>query len=207
MRKFMPIQRILKVLMPVLLLALTACSSVVAVKVVDSFPNVVYEPLEYRAALVVSPEFSTYVASPNENTSIDIGSSQVELLGKAFRGLFQNVEVISSREQISPETEIVIIPSVREVQISTPSDSYLNVYEVWIKYNLDIEEADGEPIDSWFMPAYGKTPDSMMLSRSDAITDATTVALRDAGAKLLLDFFRIPSVYSWMERQKESSTP
>jgi len=75
---------------------------------------------------------------------------------------------------------------------------------VWIKYNLDIETPDGEPIDSWFMPAYGKTPDSMMLSRSSAITSASTVALRDAGAKLLLDFFRIPSVYGWMERQKES---
>ena len=62
-------------------------------------------------------------------------------------------------------------------------------------------------IESWFMPAYGKTPDSMMLSRSNAITTAATVALRDAGAKLLLDFYRIPSVYSWMERQQDAMTP
>jgi hypothetical protein len=27
--------------------------------------------------------------------------------------------------------------------------------------------------------------------------------LRDAGAKLVLDFFRIPSVHSWMERQRD----
>ena len=196
-----------KGLLPLTLVFLTACSSVVAVKVSEPFPTVVYEPRNYSAALVVGPEFSTYIAQPNENTSIDIGSSQVELLSKAFRGLFQSVEVVNSRELVSPQTQIVIIPSVREVQLSTPSDSYLNVYEVWIKYNLDIEASDGEPIDSWFMPAYGKTPDSMMLSRSDAIMDATNVALRDAGAKLLLDFFRIPSVYSWMERQQEPSSP
>jgi hypothetical protein len=130
----------------------------------------------------------------------------VDLLSKAFRGLFREVEVLSARAQLGPDTDIVITPSVLEVQLSTPSDSYLNVYEVWIKYNLDIESADGEAIDSWFMPAYGKTPDSFMLSRTEAIKEATIVALRDAGAKLLLDFFRIPSVYSWMERQRDLET-
>ena len=177
------------------------------VKVTDRFPNVVAEPRNVKASLIFDSAFSTFIAQPNENTSIDIGASQVELLEKAFLGLFQYVEVVSSKELISEDTQIVIIPSVREVQLSTPSDSYLNVYEVWIKYNLDIETADGQPIESWFMPAYGKTPDSMMLSRSNAITTAATVALRDAGAKLLLDFYRIPSVYSWMERQQDAMTP
>ena len=89
------------------------------------------------------------------------------------------------------------------MQVSTPSDTYLNVYEVWIKYSLDIADADGEQIDSWFMPAYGKTPDSFMLSKSNAIEEAAVIALRDAGAKLLLDFYRIPSVYNWViEKEK-----
>jgi hypothetical protein len=185
------------------LVILSACSSTVAVKVEEQFPNVVAEPKNISAALVFDQAFSTYIAHPNENTSIDIGSSQIDLLERAFKGLFQTVEVVSSKEMISPETELVIIPAVRQVQLSTPSDSYLNVYEVWIKYNLDIETAEGEPIESWFMPAYGKTPDSMMLSKSDAITSATTVALRDAGAKLLLDFYRIPSLYGWMQTRLE----
>lgn len=203
----MPIKLFKAGMLLLTLLVLGACSSVIAVKLNHTFPNVVSEPKDFSAALVFSHDFRTFVATPNENASIDIGSSQVDLMGRAFRGLFQRVEIVSSRDQVSPETQIVIIPSVREVQLSTPSDSYLNVYEVWIKYNLDIETADGEPIESWFMPAYGKTPDSMMLSRSDAITTASIVALRDAGAKLLLDFFRIPSVYSWMERQKELEDP
>jgi hypothetical protein len=95
----------------------------------------------------------------------------------------------------------VITPSVRETQLSTPSESYLNVYEVWIKYSLDIETADGVPIDSWFLPAYGKTPSSYLLSRTTAIEQATIVALRDAGAKLMLDFYRIPAIYGWMQQR------
>ncbi|MBT8058264.1 MAG: hypothetical protein KJO33_01640, partial [Gammaproteobacteria bacterium] len=106
------------------------------------------------------------------------------------------------------DTDLVIIPSVREVQLSSPSESYLNVYEVWIKYSLDIETADGVPIDSWFLPAYGKTPHSYLLSRSKAIQEASVVALRDAGAKLMLDFFRIPAIYGWMQqREVEGAGP
>ncbi len=42
----------------------------------------------------------------------------------------------------------------------------------------------------------------MLVSRTEGIEQATVVAIRDAGAKLLLDFFRIPAVYGWMERQR-----
>ena len=185
------------------LAVLSACSSVVAIKVEPQFPTVVFNARDVSAAIVFSPEFQTFVAKPNANTTMDIGSAQVDLLGKAFSGLFKQIEVVSSREEVSFEKGMVIIPTVREVQLSTPSETYLNVYEVWIKYNLEIESVDGEPIDSWFMPVYGKTPDSFMLSRAEAIEEATVVALRDAGAKLLLDFFRIPSVYSWIEQQQD----
>lgn len=185
------------------MIILGGCSSTVQIKIAQQFPKVVSEPKEIHAAIVFDQEFKSYVARPNEKTSIDIGTAQVDLLSNAFLGLFQKIEVVSSREQIGSGIELVIIPSVREVQLSTPSDSYLNVYEVWIKYNLDIETVDGEAIDSWFMPAYGKTPNSFMLSRTEAIEEAAIIAIRDAGAKLLLDFFRIPSVYSWMERQQK----
>ena len=185
------------------LVGLTACSSTVQVKVEQQFPNVVFEPRDFHAVLVFDQQFRSFVAQPNENTTIDIGSAQVDLLTKAFSGLFSRVDAVSSKAEVGPDAQLVIIPSVRDVQVSTPSENYLNVYEVWIKYNLDIETPDGVAVDSWFMPAYGKTPSSMMTSRNEAIEEAAIVALRDAGAKLLLDFFRIPSVYSWMERQQD----
>lgn len=197
-------RKIRKTIPLLLLVLLTACSSTTSVMVEQSFPSMVFEPQDYRAALVFAPDFRNYQATPVEGIFIDMGDAQVDLLAKAFRGLFTEVDVVTSRSEVSPDVDIVIMPSVLEVQVSTPSDSYLNVYEVWIKYNLDLETAAGEPIDSWFMPAYGKTPDSFMLSRTEAIEEATVVALRDAGAKLALDFFRIPSVYSWMERQRDT---
>jgi hypothetical protein len=182
--------------------ALSGCASTASVTVNSTFPDLVADPRPIHAAVLFNEEFRTYVATPNDKTNITIGNAQVQLLTKAFAGLFQRVDIVSSRDELQPGTELVITPSVREVQVSAPSESYLNVYEVWIKYNLEMTTPDGVAIDNWFLPAYGKTPDSMMLSRSNAIQQASVVALRDAGAKLLLDFYRIPAVYGWLEKRE-----
>jgi len=183
-------------------LLLGACAGSTNIMIEQTFPSVVAQPQALHATLVFDQAFRSYVATPDEHTQIGIGTAQVELLSNAFRGLFTQVDVVTSRDEIPPGTEMVIVASVREVQVSVPSESYLSVYEVWIKYNLEIETADGTGIDSWFLPAYGKTPDSMLLSRSTAIEQAAIVALRDAGAKLLLDFFRIPAIYAWMQEHE-----
>jgi len=163
---------------------------------------VLSEPKPVSASIVFDESFATYVAQPDKNTVIDLGTAQIKLLSNAFTGLFEEVEFVSDRETVNGDYKLVIIPSIREVQVSTPSDNYLNVFEVWIKYNLEIQSADGETIDSWFMPAYGKTPDAFMASKSNAIEEAAIIALRDAGAKLMLDFYRIPAIYGWMMEQQ-----
>lgn len=191
-----------------LIVAMTLASGcATSVRVEQEFPEVVSQPREMSAVLVMDQAFRSYQARPDKKTKIQFGAAQVDLLTKAFGGLFGQLTVVSSRDAAGTDADLVIIPSVREVQVSTPTDSYLNVYEVWIKYNLDIETADGVPIDSWFLPAYGKTPYSYMLSRSAAIEEATIVALRDAGAKLMLDFFRIPAIHGWMQQQVTMAEP
>ncbi|MDG2502165.1 MAG: hypothetical protein P8M77_07210 [Porticoccaceae bacterium] len=187
------------------LVILSGCSSSASVQLTSEFPQVLAEPKALSAAVVFEPSFATYIAEPNAKTVIDIGAAQVRLLRNAFAGLFSKLEFVASREEVTTDNAMVIIPSVREVQVSTPSDNYLNVFEVWIKYNLDLETTEGESIDSWFMPAYGKTPDAFMASKSAAIEEATIIALRDAGAKLMLDFYRIPAVNNWAaEEQKRA---
>jgi len=186
----------------IILVILSGCSSSASVQLTNDFPQVLAKPKPLSAAIVFEPSFATYVAKPNAKTMIDIGAAQVRLLRNAFTGLFSKLEFVTSREEITSENAMVIIPSVREVQVSTPSDNYLNVFEVWIKYNLDLETVDGEAIDSWFMPAYGKTPDAFMASKGGAIEEASIIALRDAGAKLMLDFYRISAVNNWVVEEQ-----
>jgi len=185
----------------ILIALLGGCSSSASVQITTSFPSVLSEPKPINASILIEDSFVTYVGTPNKNTRIDIGASQVDLLKSAFSGLFDNVDFVTSLDQITAGTDLIITPSVLEVQVSTPSDNYLNVFEVWIKYNLDIQSKDGALITNWFLPAYGKTPDSFMASKEKAIEQATVIALRDAGAKLMLDFYRIPAINDWLSRQ------
>jgi hypothetical protein len=153
---------------------------------------------------VFTDAFRSYVAQPNKDTQIDIGESQTRALIKTFDGLFETIEIVQSAEHASDQVDIIITPSVYEVQVATPSDNYLNVFEVWIKYNLELTDSQGQVITNWFMPAYGKTPDSFLVSKEKAIKRAATVALRDAGAKLVLDFFRIPAVNGVIKQKNDS---
>lgn len=190
----------------VLLLSLAViggCSSSASVQLTNDFPQILAKPKPLSAAVVFEPSFANYIAEPNAKTVLDIGTAQVKLLRNAFAGLFTQLEFVTSREEITTDNAMVIIPSVREVQVSTPSDNYLNVFEVWIKYNLDLETTEGDAIDSWFMPAYGKTPDAFMASKTAAIEEAAIIALRDAGAKLILDFYRIPAVNNWAVEERK----
>jgi hypothetical protein len=132
-----------------------------------------------------------------------IGNAQVELFKNAFTGLFDPVEFVSAEQEIQGQPSLIIRPAVREVQLSTPSENYLNVFEVWVKYNLEIRTADGEVLTTWFMPTYGKTPESSMASKSAAIEKATITAIRDAGAKLHLDFYQIPALKNWLAQHPE----
>ena len=107
---------------------------------------------------------------------------------------------MDSIEFVDESHDLIVVPSVVDVQVSVPSDNYLSIYEVWIKYNIDIRSSNGDNLDNWYMPVYGKTSNASW-SKNRAIGSATEMALRDVGAKLSLDFFRIPSVRRYLKNR------
>ena len=186
-----------------LLSVLAGCSASTSIQLDTNFPQVLAQPRPISAAIVFEESFSNYSAAPNQYTSMAIGNAQVELFKNAFTGLFDPVEFVGAAQEIQGQPSLIIRPSVREVQLSTPSENYLNVFEVWVKYNLEIRTADGEVLTTWFMPTYGKTPESSMASKSVAIEKATITAIRDAGAKLHLDFYQIPALKNRLAQHPE----
>jgi hypothetical protein len=175
-----------------------SCSTTTSLQINNQFPMVLAEPKPIRATILFDNNFINYKAQPIKGINLDIGTAQHQLFKNVFSALFADLKFIDSKTEAVIQDSLVIRPSVIEVQVSTPSDNYLNVFEVWIKYNLDIQTADGKTLTTWFMPAYGKTPESFGKSKSTAIENATITAIRDAGAKLMLDFYRIPAVHKWL---------
>ena len=176
-----------------IILIITGCVGSSNVQIGADFPTLITKPLDIKAAVVLDPTFVSYIATPNKSITIDIGSGQKQVWENSFLGLVKDVSFIDSAELIDKSYDLIVVPSVVDVQVSVPSENYLSIYEVWIKYNIDIRSSDGANLDNWYMPVYGKTSNASW-SRDRAISSATETALRDVGAKLSLDFFRIPSV-------------
>lgn len=94
--------------------------------------------------------------------------------------------------------DAIFAPLIEEFQLALPSKTKLDVYEVWIKYNMRLMAADGEYIADWVLTSYGKTPTESMRSAESAINDAAVVALRDLASSFSLSFTQVPEVRDWL---------
>ena len=81
----------------------------------------------------------------------------------------------------------ILEPSIEEYAFVTPRDAGSPFFAVSIKYRVNVYLPDGKLADSWGFTGYGTSP-SQGLSSTDAAAAATALAMRDAGAKLAVEF-------------------
>jgi hypothetical protein len=184
---------LVKITVIVCLFSLAACSGPLRVLVAGTYPRALTSPLPVSATLVMSDEFRNYVATPEGEISLDVGAAQSEMFETVMRPRFRELLVVSERPD-AITTDWLIEPTVSSTQIGVPAVTQLEVYEVWLKYRLNISDQQGNNITSWFIPAYGKTPDSFSKGRGAAIQSASEIALRDMGARVITDLHRVPEL-------------
>lgn len=186
------------------LLMTTACSTNVTVS--GDYPSALTKPLPYHVGLVMDNEFSnyTYESGNEQNVTMALGASQSKLFNQIFNDLFSNNSKLQSKPgKTGQGIDLIVVPHVEEVQLAMPFETRLNVFEVWLKYNVQVFDSDGEPIADWLMSAYGKTQTRFLKSEEEALNQATTAALRDAGVRLIIGFKRVPEIRDWLENQTQ----
>ena len=167
------------------MLLLSACASSVVVK--STFPKPLVPALPLDGSLVLTEDFKSYTYLENAKErkslkSLDMAEAQIMLFENVFDSLINMVgpEV--------PNKDLIIMPELLDFQYSSPSETQLKQYEVWVKYRLKISNGLNQKIADWTIKGYGKTPTSMLSSAGSAFSAATTVALRDVGAQLAIQF-------------------
>jgi hypothetical protein len=196
--------RIILALVPLLL---AACSTNVVVS--GDYPSALTKPLPYHVGLVLNNSFTQYTFKSEEEQDVTmaLGQSQSKLFDRVFTDIFANksrLQTVTKQTATTPNPiDLMIVPSVEEVQLAMPFETRLNVFEVWIKYNVQVFNGDGEPIADWLMSAYGKTQTRFLKSEEAALNQATTSALRDAGVRLIVGFKLIPEIRDWIEHQQK----
>ena len=94
--------------------------------------------------------------------------------------------------------DAIFAPSIEEFQLALPAKTKLDVYEIWIKYNMRLMMADGDYIADWVLTSYGKSPTESLRSVEAAINAAAIVALRDLASSFSLSFSQVPEVKDWL---------
>lgn len=140
-----------------------------------------------------------YSETGEEEFNIESGASHIELFNAILPAMFDEVVILGSLEEASSHgVDAVFAPAIEEFQLALPDKTKLDVYEVWIKYNMRLLTAEGDYIADWVLTSYGKTPTATFLSNEAAINDAAVVALRDLASSFSLSFSQVPEVRDWL---------
>ena len=144
-------------------------------------------------ALHVPQEFTEYVHKEERwstGWNINLGKAQTEGIKRLMTAMFDRVVIVESVNagaQLGDEVRAILEPSVEEYAFVTPRDAGSPFFAVSIKYRVNVYSPDGRLADSWGFTGYGTSP-SQGLSSSAPLAQATALAMRDAGAKLAVEF-------------------
>jgi len=198
--------RTAKIFTLISLIWLAGCENSLVVK--GNFPAPMIDKLPHTLGVYYEPEFSEYIyKEKSEDRSmwtITAGPAQVDVLSKVLPKMFTSVIPVNALP--SPENpsqaELIFSPRIDEFQYALPRETKVNVFEIWIKYNMRIYNAAGQLLADWLMTAYGKTPTAFMTSKEEAVNEAAVMALRDMGATLSLRLPEVPEIKAWLVDHK-----
>ncbi len=196
-----PARSIGVILLPALLLGACGASNVI---VSGGFPTPNIGKLPISVAVVYDDNlqeftYTEYSETGQEEYFIQSGQSHVELFNAVLPAMFDNVEFVEDVEAAADSgIDAIFVPAIEEFQLALPAKTRLDVYEVWIKYNMRLLTAEGDYLADWELTSYGKMPTETFQSPESAINDAAIVALRDLASTFALSFTQVPEISDWL---------
>jgi hypothetical protein len=159
-----------------------------------SIPQPLVVKIPVAVALFMPQEFAQYIHKEERwgtDYNIEIGNAQANALSRLLESMFERVIVVDS---LNAGTQLgtgaigaILEPSVEEYAFVTPRDAGGPHFAVSIKYRVNVYSPDGKLADSWGFTGYGSAP-AGGLSNTEPLEHATARAMRDAGAKLAVEF-------------------
>jgi hypothetical protein len=189
------------------MLFLVAGCGVNNVVIEGDFPTPNVSPLPMTVAVYYDDAlrdfaYIEYSETGQEEYNIESGISHIELFNAILPAMFSDVIVVDTMEEAQARgVDAVFAPAIEEFQLALPAKTKLDVYEVWIKYNMRLLSAEGDYIADWVLTSYGKTPTATFRSAEAAINDAAIVALRDLASSFSLSFAQVPEVRDWLNNR------
>lgn len=136
----------------------------------------------------------------NGKFSLAIGDAQQPMFLNLFVGMFDDVVLVEDPAHPPAQVAGTLVPSIAEMQFSTPLQTRTEYFEVWIRYQIQLYSRDGVLLGDWPLTAYGKanTQNYGMNSTTPTLRAAALQACRDAMAFFTVQFPTVPQVQNWL---------
>ena len=156
-------------------------------------------PLVVRIPAVVgiymSPEFRTAVHSEERDGAkyeVVLGKAQSEGFERLMNAMFTRTVPVTGTDaggRTDPQIRGVLEPILEDYSFVTPRDAGARIFAVSVKYRINGYDPVGKMFESWTFTGYGSVAAPTLPGPSaEPLQEATTLAMRDAGAKLAAEF-------------------
>lgn len=178
-------------LLGMLPLVLAGCGAS-QVRPVDRSPTPLVDPLPMDAGLYLDSEFRQYVYKEkrwNIDWQVALGEAGVTHANRMAKASFRAVREVKALNALGePALALVLAPRIEEFAFVTPRDAGGSLYQVTLRFRMNVHDSQGRLVDSLVYTGYGATGSGSSLGSTGPLTAATELALRDAGAKFLTEF-------------------
>lgn len=144
-------------------------------------------------ALFIPKDFAEYVHKEERASTgwrVELGRAQTDGITRLMNAMFERVvpvDSVAAGSALGSDVRAILEPSIEEYAFVTPRDAGSPFFAVSIKYRVNVYMPDGKLAESWGFTGYGTSP-SQGLSHASPLAAATALAMRDAGAKLAVEF-------------------
>lgn len=156
-------------------------------------------PLIARIPVVVgvylSPEFRDNVHTEERDGAkyeVMLGKAQSEGFERLMGAMFTRAIPVPGTDagaRTDPQIRGVLEPVLEDYSFVTPRDAGARIYAVSLKYRINGYDPQGKMFESWTFTGYGSVPAATLPTQSSvALQEATSLAMRDAAAKLAAEF-------------------
>ena len=139
------------------------------------------------------------------NWTISTGNSQVQVFEQVLQSMFTSSHQIANLKEVTDNCNLVLIPTIKDMQFALPSETGLEYYEVWIDYELSVVQPSGDAISVLPFSGYGRSKKGYFSQGNKGLQIAASQAFRDLAAKFMVSFIQDPEIRKWRLSNASSS--
>jgi hypothetical protein len=188
---------------------LAGCAQSVLVQ--SEFPTPLVEPLPVRVGFIVDPSiraFQHYEEIPQAATwTIELGDSSLTMFEPLFERMFADVQIVEDLPLAAtggPPLDGVIRPVLERFEFDVPLATRDEFVEVWLQYQINLYEPNGDLIVEWPVTGYGKS-ELRRANREESVSRAAVIAMREVGAAVATRFAEQPQISFWLEERQDAA--